>query len=291
MYLFLDLEMNTWKNFSGDFNSEIIEIGVVLMDEQLRIIDTFSELVRPTFKKKLSPYCLRLTGISRDKLFNSLSLKEVLADLGHWTDGFRDITRIYSWNESDYKQIIKECAFKGIETEFVMVLKNCYKDYQMIFGQEFDWPTCGLCDAMKVFNIKQTGKTHRALNDAMDLARLYKKMHRISKDHRHYNRIKEQAHLRKIEKLNPVVRNIREMRLTKQPGAELDRQIKAMVLKDYYTDLTRLYSKYNARDIIASLPELSGWLLILEEMIVELENNLTAKETAAASLRGLASNK
>ena len=41
---------------------------------------------------------------------------------------------------------------------------------------EFDWPTCGLSDAMKVFNIAHSGKAHRALNDAMDLARLYKKM-------------------------------------------------------------------------------------------------------------------
>lgn len=291
MYLFLDLEMNTWKSNSGGLNSEIIEIGAVLMDENLRIIDTFNELVRPTHKKKLSPYCLRLTGISREKLFNSLSLNDVLADFKHWTDDFKDITRIYSWNESDYKQIIKECSFKGIETEFILALKNCYTDYQMIFGQEFDWPTCGLSDAMKVFGIKQTGRTHRALNDAMDLARLFKKMHKASKDRRQYNLLKEQAYLRKVEKLNPVVRNIRELKLTNPSGAQLEKQIEAMVSKDFYTDLTRLHKKYNTRDIIASLPELYAWLQVLEGMIVELEDRLPPQETAATSLREIAGSK
>ena len=251
MYLFLELEMNTWKNV----------------------------------------YCLRLTGISREKLFDSLSLKDVLADFRHWTDNFKDITRIYSWNESDYKQIVKECTFKGIETDFTLALKNCYTDYQMIFGQEFDWPTCGLSDAMKVFSIKQTGRTHRALNDAMDLARLYKKMHKTSKDHRQYNLIKEQAYLRKVEKLNPVVRNIRELKLTNPSGAELERQIEAMVSKDFYKDLTRLYKKYNTKDIIASLPMMYAWLQVLEGMIVELEDRLPAQETAATSLSEIAGSK
>lgn len=291
VYLFLDLEMNTWKNVSGDLSSEIIEIGAVLMDEKLRIIDTFSELVRPTLRKKLSPYCLRLTGIDKKKLYSALSLDQVIVNFDNWIDDYNEIKTVFSWNESDYRQVLRECAAKEINTGLISILEERYLDFQKIFGKEFDWPTCGLNDAMKVFSIKQSGRAHRALNDAMDLARLYKKMVRTSKDYRRYDYIKEEAHLRKIEKLNPIVRSIKEMKVGKQPSKELDNKIREMILRDFHLDLTKTFSKFNAKDIINSFPEITDWLTVLEGMIIDIESDGSVKETAASSCKELASGK
>ena len=288
MYLFLDLEMNTWKNVSGGLCSEVIEIGAVLMDSDQKILNTFSELVRPTHKKRLSPYCLKLTGISKGKLENALPLEVILVQMCEWANGYQKIEGIYSWNESDYRQIIKECEVKGIKTPLIDALERSYIDYQQVFGQKFDWQTCGLADALDLFNIKQSDKAHRALNDAMDVARLYKKMNKLQKDPKRTNYIKEQAQLKKIEKLNPVVRNIKEMSLGKQVSNELESKIKEMVANEFYTDLNRVYKKYNARDIIAALPELKGWLMVLEGIMIELKDDNATKETAASSLREVA---
>ncbi|MDD2431879.1 MAG: exonuclease domain-containing protein [Firmicutes bacterium] len=284
MFLFLDLEMNTWKELTGELNSEIIEIGAVLMDDELRIIDSFGELVRPTYQTKLSPYCLHLTGIDKKKLFRALELKDVLVDLDNWTDGYKDIEKVYSWNESDYRQVVKECSVKNIETAFVLLLERSYADYQKIFGNEFDWQTCGLSDAMKVFNIAHSGKAHRALNDAMDLARLYKKMTKTCKDTRRLNFIKEQAELRKIQRLNPVLKHINKMRLGKKPSDELENKIKVAVLEDFQADITKVLRKYKVKEVIRACPELKDWLMVLEGMLVEMSEP-TEEETAASLFR------
>lgn len=291
MYIFLDLEMNTWKSISGELSSEIIEIGAVLMDNDLRIIDTFNQLVRPTHRKKLSPYCLRLTGIDRNKLFVSITLQQALDDLCDWADDYKDVKVIYSWNESDYRQIVQECELKSINNKVVGVLHECYIDYQKVFSKEFDWPTCGLADALKLFGIRQSGRAHRALNDAMDLARLYKKANRVKKDQRRYETIKEKAQLQKIERLNPVVRKIRKLEQSTASDAVIEKQIKEMIFNGFYSDLLRLYKKYNVREVVRSLPELKDWLLVVEGMLLELEDDQTTKETAASSLQKIASGK
>ena len=290
MILFLDLEMNTWKGNVGELNSEIIEIGAVLMDDELRIVDTFSELVRPTHQTKLSPYCLRLTGIDRKKLFRSLPLKDVLVDLEHWLDDYENIDSVYSWNESDYRQLIKECSVKKISSPFIPFLENSYADFQKVFGMEFDWPTCGLSDAMKVFNIAHSGKAHRALNDAMDLGRLYKKMKKTKRDNRRFQLIKEQAELKKIERLNPVLKLMRRVRSGKESSAEQDVKVRDAVLNAFKTDITKTLKKYKVREIVAVCPELKDWLLVLEGMLTELEDESAGESDAVGGLDSRAVN-
>ena len=112
MILFLDLEMNTWKGNVGELNSEIIEIGAVLMDdgaEDCRHLQRTSPANSSNEAVAIlpAPY-----GDRQKKSFRSLPLKDVLVDLEHWLDDYENIDSVYSWNESDYRQLIKECSVK-----------------------------------------------------------------------------------------------------------------------------------------------------------------------------------
>ena len=75
-YIVLDLEFNAaYSKTRHRFVNEIIEFGAVKLDEQLNIIDTFSELVTPQISKKLNTHVAALTHITIDELNKEFSLR------------------------------------------------------------------------------------------------------------------------------------------------------------------------------------------------------------------------
>jgi len=66
-YIILDLEATCWEEKSDKAN-EIIEIGAVKLDENLEVVDTFSQYVRPVISPELSDFCKTLTSIELGSL-------------------------------------------------------------------------------------------------------------------------------------------------------------------------------------------------------------------------------
>ena len=68
--IFVDLEMHpVAKVYNAQFavlKTETIEIGAVMLDEDLREISSFKEYVRPDFSDKVYPKYQKLTGITTD---------------------------------------------------------------------------------------------------------------------------------------------------------------------------------------------------------------------------------
>ena len=68
-YIILDNEWNTtFKKINGKCFNELIEIGAVKLDENLKEISRFSVLIRSTFTKKLSSRFQRLTNITTEEM-------------------------------------------------------------------------------------------------------------------------------------------------------------------------------------------------------------------------------
>lgn len=87
-YVIVDLEMCHVPRAIQDINnyyrgSEIIQIGAVLVDEDLQIVDNFVTLVCPEFGT-IDTYIENLTGISRKDVCGAPRIKEALEMFIDW---------------------------------------------------------------------------------------------------------------------------------------------------------------------------------------------------------------
>lgn len=83
-YVVVDFEWNQSSYGKGSENRkmpfEIIEIGAVMLDENLQEVDRFSETIRPKVYKKLHYITKELTGITQEELNASDPFPYILVD-------------------------------------------------------------------------------------------------------------------------------------------------------------------------------------------------------------------
>ena len=140
--IFVDLEMHpVAKVYNAQFavlKTETIEIGAVMLDEDLREISSFKEYVRPDFSDKVYPKYQKLTGITTEMLADADCFVSVFERFCKWC-GNNYI--IYSWSDNDIWQFIGECQLKGIKySKEVRYMFNNWKDFQAEFGDIHDGP-------------------------------------------------------------------------------------------------------------------------------------------------------
>jgi len=73
---FAILDLETTGHQAED---DIIQIGIVMLDEELNVTDTFSSFVRPG--KAIPPFITQLTGITDDMVADAPSLEDILTDV------------------------------------------------------------------------------------------------------------------------------------------------------------------------------------------------------------------
>ena len=91
-YVIVDLEMcvvtgNARKKMRGN-RSEIIQIGVVMVDGENRIVDEFSSYVQPEYGR-IDSFIQNLTGIAQEMVENAPKLRSALMSFSTWI-GDRD---------------------------------------------------------------------------------------------------------------------------------------------------------------------------------------------------------
>lgn len=115
-HIFLDFEMNPIPRENTEARavvlSEIIEIGAVRLDENYQLTDRFSLHVRPVLNV-VQPNITALTGITQADVEEAPPLEEALHQFTDWI-GEKPV-RIYSWSNTDEKQLLRECRLKEIE--------------------------------------------------------------------------------------------------------------------------------------------------------------------------------
>lgn len=159
-------EIFSWKN-------EIIQIGAVLVNEKLEIADSFSSFVRPEYGE-VDGFIEKLTGITKADTENAPLLAEALNSFFEWIpQGAIPV----SWSDSDEVQLRRECHAKGLESERLTELLECWTDCQAVFGDKMDCVKCyNLTEALSIAGIIYDENVHNALTDARNTARLFIKM-------------------------------------------------------------------------------------------------------------------
>lgn len=165
--LVVDLEATCWLDGIAPPGqiTEIIEIGVVVIDvATLTREEKRSILVKPA-KSDVSEFCTQLTTLTNEDLKNAGTLADATNILIH---DFKSLDRLWaSWGDYDRKQFTRECADKGIDYPFGhshMNVKTLYSVGHGLTGER------GMATALRRLGVPLEGTHHRGVDDAWNIA-------------------------------------------------------------------------------------------------------------------------
>ena len=178
--LVIDLEMckvpKLYRKKTYKYATEIIQIGAVLLDEELEEVDTFSQYVHPEYGM-VDPYIRDLTGIKNGQIKHMPKLEEALREMMIWLDGRK--FRLYAWSDNDYIQLQREIRCKNIREEGLaqFLQEDNWTDYQEVFGKRYGYEkSVSLTDALLLTGLEVDGRLHDGLYDAINTANLIRKL-------------------------------------------------------------------------------------------------------------------
>jgi inhibitor of KinA sporulation pathway (predicted exonuclease) len=154
------------------WQSEIIEIGVCLLDPRTLTISGVQGIMVKPVASPVTPFCTGLTTITQEMLDKEgISLPEAMSILEN--DYKLDRRTWASWGDYDRKQFLKDCSAKGIQFPGE---SRTHLNLKSIITVENGWiQEVGLDAALEMFQLKMEGTHHRGVDDAKNIARIYQK--------------------------------------------------------------------------------------------------------------------
>lgn len=177
-YIVIDLEWNGSysKKAHGYFN-EIIEVGAVRVDEQMRLVDTFHATIKPVVSKKLSTIVTDLTNITAEELEDGTTFTAMIRQLARWIGD--EPAAILTWSTTDLLVLMENCRYFTGRQE-IPFLRN-YMDFQVYAQQRMGVETSqqlGLAKAGEILGIPEDNMSlHRALDDSKLTAAILQKVY------------------------------------------------------------------------------------------------------------------
>ncbi len=167
--LVIDLEATCWQGVQPkDQVSEIIEIGICMLDiNSGTISDNKGILVKPT-KSKVSQFCTELTTITQDMLDNQgISFAEACSLLRIDYNASQ-----YTWasyGAYDKKMIKSQCQIRGIDYPLSQNHINVKELFTEVKGLK---KKVGMKGALHILGLPLEGTHHRGVDDANNIAKI-----------------------------------------------------------------------------------------------------------------------
>lgn len=168
-YIIFDLEATCWDNevLKTKNKSEIIEIGAVKVNDNLKIVSEFQVYIKPILHPKLSNFCTQLTGIEQKTVDEGKSFKEALKDFQNWIGD--EEYYLCSFGFYDKKQMKEDCQLHNLSTSF---LKN-HISIKHQYMQNRGLKRTGMPSVLKDLGIKLEGRHHSGLDDSKNIAEIF----------------------------------------------------------------------------------------------------------------------
>lgn len=167
----IDLEWNrplAGRTTVDGLPGEIIQIGAAKIDDACNVTDTFNQIIKPFYYKRINKDIEKLTQITDSDLESGLPFLEVIEKFRDWCG--EDFTLI-SWGPDDIIMLERNCEKFGFDLDW---LPKSY-DAQLMFDdmemqEDRNWP---LNYALYHFNEKPDG-AHNALADVLSTVLIIK---------------------------------------------------------------------------------------------------------------------
>ena len=192
-YITLDLEWNqayaqkalaVQRQLSSRLRGEVIQIGAVKLDKNMRICGSYQVIVKPRYFKKLHRHVSELTGITQEQMDVGTPLIKAAESFKKWCgEDFVFLT----WGPDDVPMLKENFHVNDLEFDWLL---NTY-DLQQIFNRQTDGASKqrSLEYAMDHYEIPMNLPAHDALNDAYFTALVAQKLD-VAEGIRTYNDFK-----------------------------------------------------------------------------------------------------
>lgn len=184
-FVIFDLEFNNMQGVNDNLRSflsedkdrlrhlypnEIIQIGAVKVDEDLKEVDRLNIFVKNALYKNLNPFISEMTGITPSDLENGIVFKEAIMTF----KDFCSNSNIITWGVSDILEIIRNCHMHSLP---ITVIGDYYLDLQNFIGlKDFQNKSPGLKNALNFYDISCLDeKLHDGLYDSLCTVEVLKK--------------------------------------------------------------------------------------------------------------------
>lgn len=170
-YIILDIEFNGRK-FASELPMEVIEIGAVRLDSELKRKDDFSSLVKPVYFSKLNSFIKKKTGIAQEEIDRAGGFRNVIADFKTWLQQSESFLLV-TWGGEDMKRIIQDTRMHKLDDAFWMSIRyyDLLKGYLRCTNRTND---VSVENALLELGIAMEGAAHRALEDAKMTAEVFR---------------------------------------------------------------------------------------------------------------------
>ena len=176
-YIIMDLEWNNaYMKSTKKFINEIIEIGAVKLNEQLEIVDTYSELIKPSVSKKLRTRIKDLTHITNEEVLTGKPFEEAITQLEEWVG---DSSIVMTWGDTDVRTMLAnfKSFLKKDRVDFVEKYVDLQRYCQCFINME-NVQQAGLSYAAECLQIDaEKYPHHRALDDSLLSAECFKRVY------------------------------------------------------------------------------------------------------------------
>lgn len=158
---------------------EIIEIGAVAVDAATGAVESeFQAFVRPVRNPVLTDFCRRLTGITQEQVDSADDYPTVIKRFREWLAGIGDYD-FCSWGFYDKNQFAQDSAFHGVNYPFNGPHRNVKHEFAAATGAS---KKLGVGDALRRLDLDFEGSPHRGIDDARNIARIYRALVTRPKD-------------------------------------------------------------------------------------------------------------
>jgi inhibitor of KinA sporulation pathway (predicted exonuclease) len=164
----IDVEATCWEEREVENDaSEIIEIGMCVVDVRRRErLTRESLLVRPTCSQ-VSPFCTRLTTLTQAQVEQGVSFVEACQQL---VRQYRTRQRTWaSWGDYDRRQFERQCQREGVPSPFGPTHLNIKNLFALMYKLESE---VSLARAVEISGQRFEGTPHRGVDDAWNVAGL-----------------------------------------------------------------------------------------------------------------------
>jgi len=161
--MFLDLEMSMHPyNVDKNFIQEIIQVGIYLLDENDKVIETYSEIVKPAIHPVLTKRTLKFLEITQEQANNGIEYQEFYKYFKSLVNKYRPA--IIVWGRNDFLALRESYRINNVptlrnKTRYINLLK-LHKNF---FNLKND---LGLFNALKLYTKNESHQAHNALEDA-----------------------------------------------------------------------------------------------------------------------------
>jgi inhibitor of KinA sporulation pathway (predicted exonuclease) len=149
---------------------EIIEIGACWATLDGTVLEQFECRVRPTLHPKLTHFCCNLLGIEQSHVASAETITTVSGKLDRFVQlRAADASAWGSWGAFDRNLLERECLRMGLANPIPLThlnLKQAYAKTKRIGKQ------VGMRKALELEGMRLEGQHHRALDDALNIARI-----------------------------------------------------------------------------------------------------------------------